>query len=181
VLWLPNLAWQAANGGHNSRWPRTSPATRRDNRAQVVPLLWLFTGPVLFPITLAGLAWILGARSATPWRSIGIAAIVAFGLVFISGGKAYYAIGSTPLFMAAGAILLDRWFERGHTALKATAFIVAAVISGGLIALLTLPSCPVATYATTSLPAEVPDTANQVGWPQFRRDRGTRRCVACRR
>ena len=167
VLWLPNLAWQAANG-----WPQLTMASNiagyaADNRAQVVPLLWLFTGPVLFPITLAGLAWILGARSATPWRSLGIAAIVAFGLVFISGGKAYYAIGSTPLFMAAGAILLDRWFERGHTALKATAFVVAAVISGGLIALLTLPILPVATYTTTSLPAEVPDTANQIGWPQF--------------
>ena len=33
--------------------------------------------------------------------------------------------------------------------------------------LLTLPILPVATYATTSLPATVQDTANQVGWPQF--------------
>jgi hypothetical protein len=167
VLWLPNLAWQAANG-----WPQLTMASNiagyaADNRAQIVPLLWLFTGPLLFPITLAGLAWILGARAAAPWRALGIAAIFAFGLVFVSGGKPYYAIGSAPLFMAAGAILLDRWFERGHTALKATAFVVAAVISGGLIALLTLPILPVATYARTSLPDAVPDTANQVGWPAF--------------
>ena len=33
--------------------------------------------------------------------------------------------------------------------------------------MLTLPVLPVATFATTSLPAAVPDTANQIGWPQF--------------
>jgi hypothetical protein len=31
----------------------------------------------------------------------------------------------------------------------------------------TLPILPVATYATTSLPSDIPDTANQIGWPQF--------------
>ncbi|HEX2808797.1 MAG TPA: hypothetical protein VHN80_21750 [Kineosporiaceae bacterium] len=56
---------------------------------------------------------------------------------------------------------------RGHQRLKAAGFTAAAAISGLLIALLTLPILPVAAYAKTSLPAEVPDTANQVGWPQF--------------
>ena len=44
---------------------------------------------------------------------------------------------------------------------------MAAALSGLLVALLTLPILPVATYARTTLPAAVPDTANQVGWPQF--------------
>ena len=75
-----------------------------DNRAQVVPLLWLFTGPLLFPVSAAGLVWVLGSKAAAPWRAIGIAALVALALVFVSGGKGYYAIGTVPLFMAAGAI-----------------------------------------------------------------------------
>jgi hypothetical protein len=69
--------------------------------------------------------------------------------------------------MAAGAILLDRWLARGHVRIKAASFATAAVLSGALIAYLTLPILPLATYATTSLPATVPDTANEVGWPQF--------------
>jgi hypothetical protein len=69
--------------------------------------------------------------------------------------------------MAAGAILLDRWMARGHFRLKAVGFTPVAVLSGALIAYLTLPILPVATYATTSLPSAVPDTANEVGWPQF--------------
>ena len=167
LIWAPNLAWQAANG-----WPQLTMASQisgyaADNRAQVVPLLWLFSGPLLFPVSAAGLGWMLLAKAAAPWRAIGIAAIVALVLVLAIGGKAYYAIGTVSVCMAAGGLLLDRWLARGHRRLKTAGFAVAAVVSGSLIVLLTLPILPVATYATTSLPAAVPDTANQVGWPQF--------------
>jgi Dolichyl-phosphate-mannose-protein mannosyltransferase len=167
LLWVPNLAWQARNG-----WPQLTMASQiagyaADNRAQVLPLLWLFTGPLLFPVSAAGLAWLLAAKAAAPWRAVGLAAVVALTLVIISGGKAYYAIGTAPLLMAAGGILLDRWLARGHARLKTSGFLAAAVISGLLLALLTLPVLPLAAYAKTSLPTAVPDTANQVGWPQF--------------
>jgi len=42
------------------------------------------------------------AKAAARWRAIGITALVALLLVFVSGGKAYYAIGSASVFMAAG-------------------------------------------------------------------------------
>jgi hypothetical protein len=139
LIWAPNLAW----------------------------LLWIFTGPFLFPVSAAGLIWVLRTKAAAPWRAIGIAALVALALVVISGGKAYYVIGTAPLFIAAGAMSLDRWLARGHFRLKAGSFTTAAVLSGALIAYLTLPILPVAEFAKSSLPATVPDTANQVGWPQF--------------
>ena len=167
LMWAPNLAWQAANG-----WPQLTMAQAisgyaGDNRAQFVPLLWLFSGPLLFPISAVGLAWILRAKAAAPWRAIGIGALVALVLVYVTGGKAYYVIGSVPVFMAAGAILADRWLARGHFRLKAASLISAAALSGVLIALLTLPVLPVATFAQSGLAAAVPDTANEIGWPQF--------------
>jgi hypothetical protein len=167
LIWAPNLAWQASNG-----WPQLTMAQAiagyaADNRAQIVPLLWLFTGPLLFPVSAAGLAWILGAAAAAPWRAIGMAALVTLALVFVSGGKAYYVIGSVPVFMAGGAIVIDRWLARGHGRAKGAAFVVAAALSGALIAYLTLPVLPLAAYASSSLPATVPDTANEVGWPEF--------------
>jgi hypothetical protein len=167
LIWAPNLAWQATNGWPQLAMARAIAGYAADNRAQVVPLLWLFTGPLLFPVSAAGLAWVLRAKAAAPWRATGIAALVALALVVGSGGKAYYAIGTVPLFMAAGGILLDRWLARGHIRLKAASFAAAAVLSGALVALLTLPILPVATYATTSLPAAVTDTAEQIGWPQL--------------
>jgi hypothetical protein len=167
LLWTPNLVWQAANGWPQLTMARAISQYADDNRAQIVPLLWLFTGPFLFPVSAAGLVWVLKTKAAAPWRAIGIAALIALALVVVSGGKAYYVIGTAPLFIAAGAILLDRWLTRGHFRLKAASFTSAAVLSGALIAYLTLPILPVASFAASSLPATVPDTANQVGWPQF--------------
>jgi hypothetical protein len=167
LLWLPNLAWQAANGWPQLTMARAIAQYAGDNRSQIVPLLWLFSGPVLFPITAAGLIWVLRSKAAAPWRALGIASLVGLALVVVSGGKAYYAIGGVPVLMAAGAILLDRWLARGHRRVRAGSFAVAAVLSGGLIALLTLPILPLATYAGSTLPATVPDVANTVGWPQY--------------
>jgi hypothetical protein len=167
LIWAPNLVWEALNG-----WPQLSMAQAisqyaADNRGQIVPLLWLFTGPFLFPVAAAGLVWFMRSKAASPWRAIGIAALVALALVVVSGGKAYYVIGSVPVFIAAGAIQLDRWLARDHFRIKATTFATAAVLSSALIAYLTLPILPLADYARSTLPATVPDTANTVGWPQF--------------
>ena len=167
LLWAPNLVWQATNGWPQLTMARAISQYAADNRAQIVPLLWLFTGPLLFPVSAAGMLWVLRSKAAAPWRPIGIAALIALALVVVSGGKAYYSIGIASVLMAAGAILLDRWLARGHFRFKAASFTTAAVLSGALIAYLTLPILPLATYATTSLPATVPDTANEVGWPQF--------------
>ena len=138
-----------------------------ENRAQLLPILWLVTGLLLFPVTVAGWTWTLFAKAAAPWRAIGIAAIVVLVLVAVSGGKGYYAVGVVPPLMAAGAILLDRWLARGHRRLRAIGFAAAALISGALITYLTVPILPVATFATTSLPSQVPDSAEQIGWPQL--------------
>ena len=167
LLWAPNLIWQAANGWPQLTMARAISQYADDNRGQIVPLLWIFSGPFLFPVSAAGLIWVLRTKAAAPWRAVGIAALVALALVVISGGKAYYVIGSAPLFMAAGAIVLDRWLARDHFRVKAASFVTAAVLSGALVAYLTLPILPLATYAASSLPATVPDTANEVGWPQF--------------
>jgi 4-amino-4-deoxy-L-arabinose transferase-like glycosyltransferase len=167
LIWAPNLAWQSANG-----WPQLTMAQAiagyaADNRAQFLPLLWLFSGPLLFPVSAAGLAWVLRAKAAAPWRAIGIAALVALVLVYVTGGKAYYVIGSVPVFIAAGAIVTDRWLARGHFRFKAGGLATAAALSGAFLALLTLPVLSVDAFAKSSLPAAIPDTANQVGWPQF--------------
>ena len=167
LLWAPNLAWQAANG-----WPQITMASQiggyaSDNRAQIVPFLWLFAGMLLFPVAIAGWGWMLLAAAAEPWRAIGIAAIVILLLVVVSGGKAYYGIGIVAPFMAAGAILLDRWLIRGHRRLRGAGLAVAAALSGALLVLLTLPVLPPATFAASSLPSTDPILAEQVGWPKF--------------
>jgi 4-amino-4-deoxy-L-arabinose transferase-like glycosyltransferase len=167
LLWAPNLAWQVANDWPQLAMARAIATYADENRAQFLPSLWLFPGPFLFPVSLVGLGWVLFANDARPWRAIGIAALLALALVYVTGGKAYYAIGSVGVFMAAGAIVVDRWVARGHTRTKLAAFALAAALSGAIVALLALPVLPLATYARTTLPSTVPDTANEIGWPRF--------------
>ena len=167
VIWAPNLAWQATHGFPQLTMAHAIAGNADDNRAQLVPLLWLFAGPFVFPVTIAGWVWMLRAKAATPFRPIGIAAVVALVLVVAVGGKAYYAVGCLPPLMAAGAVILDRWLARGRVRLRGVGFAGAAALSGALIAYLTLPILPIASYATTSLPSTVPDTAEQIGWPQL--------------
>lgn len=167
LLWLPTLVWQASNG-----WPQVTMASQiagyaAANRAQLVSFLWLFTGPLLFPVSAIGFVWILRAKAAGPWRALALAAVVALALVVVTGGKPYYVIGTAALFMASGGIVVDRWLVRGHERLKAAGFAVVAAVSGLLVVVLTLPILPLATFARTSLPTAFPDTADQIGWPQF--------------
>ena len=167
LIWAPNLAWQATHGLPQLTMAHVIAGDAAANRAQLLPVLWLFTGPLLFAVTLAGWAWMLLAKAAAPWRAIAFAAVVVLVLVVVSGGKGYYAVGVAPPFMAAGALLLDRWLARGRRRLRVVSFIAAAALSGALVAYLTLPILPVATFATTSLPAKIPTSAEQIGWPQL--------------
>ena len=167
LIWAPNLAWQAAHGFPQITMARVIAGDAAANRAQLLPVLWLFAGPLLFALTIAGWAWLLLAQAAARWRAIAIAAVVVLVLVAVSGGKGYYAVGIAPPLMAGGAILLDRWLARGHRRLRAASFVTAAALSGVLVALLTLPVLPVATFASTSLPSSVPTSAEQIGWPQL--------------
>ena len=167
LIWAPNLAWQATHG-----WPQLTMAhviagDAAANRAQLLPVLWLFAGPLLFALTLVGWAWMQLAKAAAAWRAIAFAAVVVLVLVVASGGKGYYAFGVAPPFMAAGALLLDRWLARGRRRLRAVSFIAAAALSGALVVYLTLPVLPLATFASTSLPAQIPTSAEQIGWPQL--------------
>ncbi len=167
LLWAPNLAWQAANGWPQLAMARAISAYAADNRAALLPTLWLFPGPLLFPVSAAGLIWILAAKPAAPWRAVGIAVVAALALVWLTGGKAYYAIGGVGVCMAAGAIVVDGWLARGHARLKMSTFVAAAAVSGLFIALLALPILPIAAYVQSGLPAAVPDTANEIGWPAY--------------
>ncbi len=167
VLWLPNLAWQAANDFPQLTMARAIAGSAGDNRAKLLPELLLLSGPLLFPVPLAG-AWRLLRSTATArWRVVGYAFLVTLVVVFVTGGKSYYAVGYSPVLMAAGAIALDGWLSRGRARLRAGVFGSAAAESGVLVAVLVLPLQPPATRATTPMPASYNGSAEQIGWPEL--------------
>lgn len=138
-----------------------------ENRATLLPMLLLYAGPLLFPVSIAGFGWLLVTRAAEAWRTLAIAFIVVVALVFETGGKFYYAAGFIPVLIAAGAPLVDRWLARGHLPRRASSFASTSLASAGLMAILTLPILPPATLAGTPVPNVYTPSAEQVGWPQF--------------
>jgi hypothetical protein len=163
LLWLPNLLWQATNG-----WPQLEMAAAiadRDgleNRILLLPLLALIAGLATVPVLLAGLAWLLRGSDGRPWRPIATAFLVGLALVFLSGGKAYYAMGLVPALVAAGAVVAGPWVLRTRT--RIAAFAVALVANVLLGALLVLPVLPPEILATSPVMDIYPDSGEQVGW-----------------
>jgi hypothetical protein len=93
VIWLPNLAWQAAND-----WPQLEMARRlaarvaaeRDTFAVEVVLL---AGVLVAFVPVIGAVRLLVARDARPWRAIGWAAVVVVAIVLYTNGKSYTCSG----------------------------------------------------------------------------------------
>ena len=165
LLWAPNLAWQAANG-----FPQLEMARRisgGDTRSKLVPELLLLAGPILFPIALAGAWWLLRGAASRPWRAVGYAAPILIALLLLTGGKSYYAAGIFAPLMAAGALVVDRWLDRGRPRLRLASFAIAWGASLAITAVLVLPILPAATFAASSIPGLYAESAEQLGWPEL--------------
>lgn len=167
LLWLPNLAWQAVNGLPQLEMARDIASEADENRIMLVPQLLLLAGPLLFPILIIGVWWLARAEGARQWRAIVAGFAVVIVLVLLSGGKSYYASGMFGPLMAAGAIPVAAWLERGQGRVRGAIVAVAALCSGLLMALIALPILPPATLAQTPIPDIYPESAEQVGWPEL--------------
>lgn len=166
VLWAPNLAWQAANG-----FPQLQMAGHiggdSDNRVKVIPELLLLAGPLLFPIMIAGAWWLVRSPLSRPWRAVGYAVPILLGLLLLSGGKSYYVVGIYPPLMAAGAIVVDGWLDRGRSSLRRAGFLLAWGASFAVTAVLVLPLLPPAALAASPVPDIYAESAEQLGWPEL--------------
>ena len=167
AVWAPNLGWQVANGFPEVTMAHAIAGDATANRTLLVPMLLLFAGPLLFPVSIAGLGWLLLGRDGAPWRTVGFAFPVIVAMVAASGGKFYYAAAFVPVLIAAGAIVLDYWLDGGHGRLRSASFAAAAAASGATMALLVLPILPPAVLNSTPIPSLYDTSVEQIGWPQY--------------
>ena len=161
VIFLPNLAWQAAND-----WPSIQ-YTFNHKSAQSVdfsPITFLaqqvaLIGPVAIPVWIAGLWWLLKSPDR---RVLGAAAAVAF-VIYLVAGKSYYVGPLHPFLIAAGACALEEWTATRRRWLQPTA---AAALTLQAVVLLpvTLPVLPEAAMARSPLAGVRKDFADTVGW-----------------
>ncbi len=111
LVFAPYLIWQMAHG-----WPTLEfLANARQFKIlasaphEYVLAQFLQGGPVGFTLALLGVAWLLGARSAQPFRALGWGALATLAILAFGRAKPYYfSAALTVLFPAAG-VAVESW------------------------------------------------------------------------
>lgn len=99
---------------------------------------FLMLGPGML-LWLVGLGGLLLAPRLRTWRPLGLLALTVFLLLLVGGGKDYYFGPVHPLLIAAAAVLLGAWFERGKRTVAFAALLLFLVAGGAALLPLGIP------------------------------------------
>ena len=129
----------------------------------LLPLQLLLIGPLLAPLWIAGLWWLLRRNEARPYRPLGLAYLTMLVVVFVAGGKPYYTMGLLLALLGAGAVVAERRLVAGKTTRLRLGVVIG--VSAAVAAAITLPLVPVGDLHATPIPAINEDAIETVGWP----------------
>ena len=150
--------------GRSSSSPtRSARRTRSATGCQLLPLQLLLIGPLLAPLWLAGLWWLLRRTEARPYRPLGLAYLTLLVVVFVAGAKPYYTMGLLLALLGAGAVVAERRLAAGKTTRLRLGVVIG--VSAAVAAAITLPLVPVGDLHATPIPAINEDAIETVGWP----------------
>ena len=128
------------------------------------------SGPLLAPLWLAGLAWLILAKRAIHGRALAWLFATALLLFWLAGARDYYLAPAYPMLLAAGAVALEagmsrlrpasrRWAGAGAVTVLLAAFAAAMAIA--------LPVSPIGSAGWRISRGVHDNFAEQVGWPEL--------------
>lgn len=165
-MYVPHLAWQAANGRPTLEFIQNNNAAYQaeSSRFLFVAMQFVLSNPLALPLLIAGLYWVFGA-AGKPYRILGWMIAVVFGTLLLLNGKEYYGGPLYPVLFALGAVALERLTQYR---LRLRQGLVALVIIGGLIPLpAVLPVLPRAVYAQSFYGVLNDEFYEMFGWPEL--------------
>jgi Dolichyl-phosphate-mannose-protein mannosyltransferase len=138
VLFLPNLVWQLHR--HFPTLEDLENVRREGKNVVLVPLAFvkaqiIGNHPILFPVWLTGLIWLLWEKR---WRVLGLTFMIFFVTMEIEHAKDYYLLPMYPMLFAAGGVAIERWLAERASWIRVA--VVAVILIGTLITL------PIATW-----------------------------------
>jgi hypothetical protein len=144
LISLPNLLWQVRN---HFPFLELIHNVRMSNRDVVRgPLAFIgdqamIMQPILFPLWIGGLLWLLLARDGRRYRVLAWAFLVVVTLFIVLHGKNYYVTPVYPMMFAAGAAGFEQiTSSRRRLGMSARAgYVALIVITGALLAPLFCP------------------------------------------
>jgi hypothetical protein len=142
ALFAPHVLWELEHGFPTLEFVRTA---QQEKIVPMSPLDYLGAqvvqaNPLLAPLWLTGLGFLLFSRTMQPYRVFGSMYVILLGLFLVQQAKPYYLAPVYPILLASGAIAL----ERASSALRLLRPVVAVwlVIAGIVVAPMTLPILP---------------------------------------
>jgi Dolichyl-phosphate-mannose-protein mannosyltransferase len=165
ALALPNLAWQIGNGFPTLTYISNHSAdiSQSGGIAMFIENFLLYIGPLVLPLFVVGVAFLLRDQHLRP---MGVLTITAIALL-LPEGKAYYPAPTILLAIAAGCVAVSR-----IATARRRKWVTAAVAAGGIIQIavlvpIALPLVPQSALHSTRLDTLRTDFADTVGWPQL--------------
>ncbi|HLG17760.1 MAG TPA: glycosyltransferase family 39 protein [Blastocatellia bacterium] len=184
LIFLPNLVWM---------WQHHFPhlellANIRRNQRNVSFSFFDFMGqqvlfmhPAALPVWLGGLWHFLVGKDGRRFRTLGLAYLVALGILLAADGRTYYLLPGYPMLIAGGATAIERWLSRSRLRWAPPTYAALIAATGAMLAPLALPALPPETYImysgalgisqprlehrrTSALPQLF---ADRFGWPEM--------------
>ncbi|MGH3089200.1 MAG: glycosyltransferase family 39 protein, partial [Rubrobacteraceae bacterium] len=146
---LPYLFWEVSNG-----WPTLEFWSNYGGKVDdASPLEFLVEQivtmqPPTLPLWLAGLGFFLFARDGRAYRTLGWIFVVLLVVFMVQNVRFYFLAPAYPMLFAAGAVVFERFAGRPNRGWIKPAYVVVLVVSGIVVAPITvLPVLPAETLA----------------------------------
>ncbi len=161
LVFLPNLLWNVQN-----HWPfvelmHNIKAEGRDvvlSPAAFFAQQVLIAHPVLAPIWITGVLAFLFSARLKPYRFLGWCYLAAFTVFVVLKGKNYYLAPIYPVFLAAGAVVIESFIARSRQVWLKPALVVLILAGGTWLAPVVMPVLPIDKFILYAdhLPFKVP-------------------------
>jgi len=185
LVFLPNLLWNVQNHWPFAELMHNIKAEGRD--VVLSPLAYfaqqvLIGQPLLAPVWITGLLAFLFSARLKPYRFLGWSYLTAFTVFVVLKGKNYYLGPIYPVYLAAGAVVIESSIARSRQVWLKPALVTLIVASGVWLAPVVMPVLTVEHFISyvAKLPFEVPRSehshmravlpqhfADQFGWEEI--------------
>jgi 4-amino-4-deoxy-L-arabinose transferase-like glycosyltransferase len=149
LIFLPNLIW---NIQHHFPFLELQANIRQDGRnVHLGPWTFFYQEmrsmlPLTLPIWLGGFGFFFFSEKGKPYRVLGWACVVTFGVIYALNPRVYYLWPAFPILQAGGSVLWESWLSRPKLRWVRFAYPGLMVAMGTLLAPMMLPVLPVETY-----------------------------------
>jgi hypothetical protein len=132
LIALPWGIWQGLHGWPVIEYWRNYARIRVYNATvpEFAIMQLVMYNPVSAPLWLGGLAWLLFSKAAKPFRLLGLTALAAYAVFFLTRAKGYMSAALYPPLFAAGAMAIQGWIDRRPRGRRWAPPAAAAVIAG---------------------------------------------------